>query len=158
MNGTQARRRPVPLPARGEAQEFADAVLAFLAAARRTRGRLQPRFDDVSVPQLVLLGAVEACGQEGIGAVAEYTGLSQPTVTRGAAALEQAGMVRRELAGQDGRRRVLLLTGRGAGLLQEKREVLAGHFTTAWDRLDPQQRELAAPLLRRLADLVEHLL
>ena len=34
-----------------EALEFADALLSFLAAARRTRGRMQPRFDDVTVPQ-----------------------------------------------------------------------------------------------------------
>jgi DNA-binding MarR family transcriptional regulator len=137
--------------------EFADAVLALLAAARRTRGRLQPLFDDVTVPQLVLLDAVDACGGEGIGAVADHTGLSQPTVTRGVAGLEQAGLLRREATGDDARRRVLSLTDRGRALLDDKRQVVAGHFAAAWNQLAPPERELAAPLLRRLADLVEHL-
>ena len=140
------------------AAEFADAVLGFLAAARRTRGRLQPIFDDVSVPQLVLMDAVQNCGTGGIGAVADYTGLSQPTVTRGAAALEQAGLLRRDADGGDGRRRVLSLTARGTDLLEDKRGVVAGHLSTAWSQLEPGERELAAPLLRRLADVVEHLL
>jgi DNA-binding MarR family transcriptional regulator len=140
------------------AQEFADAVLAFLAAARRTRGRLQPLFDDVTVPQLVLLDAVQSCGDEGIGAVAVYTGLTQPTVTRGVAALERAGLLDRGVAGDDGRRRVLNLTGLGRALLDDKRGVVAGHLSAAWGELDPRERELAAPLLRRLAELVERLL
>jgi DNA-binding MarR family transcriptional regulator len=142
----------------GDAAEFADAVLGFLAAARRTRGRLQPLFDDVSVPQLVLMDAVQNCGSSGIGAVADYTGLSQPTVTRGAAALEQAGLLRRDADDGDGRRRVLSLTDRGTHLLQDKRGVVAGHLSAAWSQLEPGERELAAPLLRRLAEVVGHLL
>lgn len=140
------------------AADFADAVLGFLAAARRTRGRLQPIFDDVSVPQLVLMDAVQNCGDGGVGAVADYTGLSQPTVTRGAAALEQAGLLSRVADGGDGRRRVLALTDRGAVLLEDKRAVVAGHLSAAWSQLEEGERVLAAPLLRRLADLVEHLL
>jgi len=150
-------RGPVRLDDRGDAQDFADALLAFLAAARRTRGRLQPLFDDVTVPQLVLLDAVDACGRAGIGAVAEHTGLSQPTVTRGVAGLERAGLLRRETT-DDARRRVLALTPRGRALLGEKRDVVAGHLSTAWERLDPEERRLAVPLLRRLADLVDQLL
>jgi len=161
-----ALRRAVPIVAgqhvdgaeRERAQEFADAVLALLAAARRTRGRLAPLFDDVTVPQLVLLDAVDACGRDGTVAVATHAGLSQPTVTRGLAGLEQAGLVHREAADVDARRRVIRLTGRGRALLEDKRQVVAGHFAVAWGQLDPGERELAAPLLRRLAHLVEHLL
>ena len=56
-------------PSTSAAEQFADSVLALLAVARRTRGRLQPLFDDVTVPQLVLLDAVQACGREGIAAI-----------------------------------------------------------------------------------------
>jgi DNA-binding MarR family transcriptional regulator len=140
------------------AAEFADAVLGFLAAARRTRGRLQPLFEDVTVPQLVLLDAVQNCGSGGVGAVAEYTGLSQPTVTRGAAALEQLGLLRRDADDGDGRRRTLSLTERGAVLLEDKRSVVAGHLSAAWAQLADEERVLAAPLLRRLADVVGQLL
>jgi DNA-binding MarR family transcriptional regulator len=140
-----------------EALEFADALLSFLAAARRTRGRMQPLFDDVTVPQLVLLDAIEECGAEGIRAVADFTSLSQPTVTRSAAALERDGLVRRAAADGDGRRRVLTLTSRGERLLAEKRAVVARQFAVAWDGLDASQRALAVPLLRRLSTLVDQL-
>ncbi|NYD58692.1 DNA-binding transcriptional ArsR family regulator [Nocardioides marinisabuli] len=88
-------------------------MLALLAVARRTRGRLQPLCEDVTVPQLVLLDAVQICGLEGIGAISTYTLLSQPTVTQQAASLESAGLLRRIPAEDDRRRRVLTLTERG---------------------------------------------
>jgi DNA-binding MarR family transcriptional regulator len=141
----------------GEALEFADALLSFLAAARRTRGRMQPLFDDVTVPQLVLLDAIEECGAEGIRAVADFTSLSQPTITRSAAALEREGLVRRLASDGDGRRRVLSLTPRGERLLAEKRAIVARQFAVAWDGLDASQRALAVPLLRRLSTLVDQL-
>jgi DNA-binding MarR family transcriptional regulator len=140
-----------------ESAEFADALLAFLAAARRTRGRMQPLFDDITVPQLVLLDAIEECGRDGVGAVADLTSLSQPTVTRSATALERDGLVRRGAADGDGRRRVLTLTPRGERLLSEKRAIVARQFATAWDLLTPAERSLAVPLLRRLARLVDDL-
>ena len=140
-----------------DADEFADALLAFLSAARRTRGRMQPLFDDITLPQLVLLDAIEECGRDGVGAVAELIGLSQPTVTRSALALERDGLVRREVAEADGRRRILALTPRGERLLAEKRRIVAGHFASTWSGLSPEQRSLAAPLLRRLARLVDDL-
>jgi DNA-binding MarR family transcriptional regulator len=140
-----------------DALEFADALLAFLASARRTRGRMQPLFDDVTVPQLVLLDAIEECGRDGIGAVADFTSLSQPTVTRSAAALERDGLVGRDVADGDGRRRILTLTPRGQRLLTEKRAIVARQFAVAWDRLDASERALAVPLLRHMATLVDQL-
>lgn len=139
------------------AVEFADALLAFLAAARRTRGRMQPLFDDITVPQLVLLDAIEEVGRDGVRAVADLTSLSQPTVTRSAAALERDGLVRRGTADGDGRRRILSLTPRGERLLSDKRTIVAQQFAVAWDLLTPDERALAVPLLRRLARLVDDL-
>jgi DNA-binding MarR family transcriptional regulator len=152
-----AGRPPAGPEPGGEEREFTDAVLAFLTVARRTRGRMQPLFRDVTVPQLVLMDGVQLHGVDGVGAIAEYTGLSQPTVTRGAAALERAGLIHRAPVGEDGRRQVLSLTDRGRTLLDRKRSTLAEHFTKTWNELDPQQRDLAVPLLRHLADLVERL-
>ena len=53
-DGTDAGR-VADLTQLADGAQFADAVLALLAVARRTRGRLQPLFEDVTVPQLVLL-------------------------------------------------------------------------------------------------------
>ncbi len=140
-----------------DAVDFANALLGFLAAARRTRGRMQPLFDDITVPQLVLLDAIEEVGHDGVGAIAAVTGLSQPTVTRSAGSLERIGLVSRATSDGDGRRRVLRLTKRGERLLADKRAVVAGQFAAAWDLLTPAERSLAVPLLRRLADLVDEL-
>ncbi|PZF80583.1 MarR family winged helix-turn-helix transcriptional regulator [Jiangella anatolica] len=140
-----------------EALEFADALMAFLSASRRTRGRLQPLFDDISVPQLVLLDAIEECGADGVGAVADLTGLSQPTVTRSAAALVRDGLVQYSRVDGDGRRRVLELTERGSTLLAAKRAVVAGHLAGAWQNLSPAEQALVAPLLRHLTELVDKL-
>ncbi|WP_116949935.1 MarR family winged helix-turn-helix transcriptional regulator [Jiangella endophytica] len=144
-------------PAGPQAREFADALMAFLSASRRTRGRLQPLFDDITVPQLVLLDAIEECGHDGVSAVAELTGLSQPTVTRSAGALVRDGLVRDGQVGGDGRRRVLELTERGSTLLTAKRAVVAGHLAGAWDNLAPAEQALVVPLLRHLTELVDKL-
>lgn len=140
-----------------DAREFADSLMSFLAAARRTRGRMQPLFDDITIPQLVLLDAIEECGGDGVDAVAAMTGVTQPTVTRGAAALERDGLVHRTTHHDDGRRTVLEITDRGADVLAAKRAVVAGHVAAAWTSLNTAEQALAAPLLRHLAELVEQL-
>jgi DNA-binding MarR family transcriptional regulator len=141
----------------GDGAQFADAVLALLAVARRTRGRLKPLFEDVTVPQLVLLDAVQACGREGIAAISEYTLLSQPTVTQQAAALEAAGLLRRNPAENDRRRRVLTLTERGEQLLGAKRGLVADRLAVAWTSLTAEEQAIAVPLLRHIIDLVSDL-
>lgn len=140
-----------------DGDQFADAVLALLAVARRTRGRLQPLFDDVTVPQLVLLDAVQACGREGIAAISAYTLLSQPTVTQQAAGLEAAGLLRRIPAEDDRRRRVLTLTERGEQLLAAKRGLVADRLAVAWTSLTAEEQSIAVPLLRHIIDLVSDL-
>ena len=67
------------------------------------------------------------------------------------------GLIRRESPGEDGRRTVLSLTELDDTQLDHKRALVALHFARIWEDLDPRQREVAAPLLRRLVDLVEHL-
>ncbi|WP_083768147.1 MULTISPECIES: MarR family transcriptional regulator [unclassified Nocardioides] len=143
--------------ATGDGGQFADAVLALLAVARRTRGRLQPLFDDVTVPQLVLLDAVQACGREGVGAISAYTLLSQPTVTQQAATLEAAGLLRRIPAEDDRRRRVLTLTERGERLLAAKRGLVADRLSVAWTSLSVEEQSIAVPLLRHITNLVAEL-
>lgn len=138
-------------------EQFADAVLALLAVARRTRGRLQPLFDDVTVPQLVLLDAVQTCGREGIAAISAYTLLSQPTVTQQAAGLEAAGLLLRIQADDDRRRRVLTLTDRGEQLLAAKRSLVADRLSAAWRSLTAEEQSIAVPLLRHITDLVSEL-
>ncbi|WP_156393615.1 MULTISPECIES: MarR family winged helix-turn-helix transcriptional regulator [unclassified Nocardioides] len=134
-------------------EDFADAALAFLAVVRRIRGRLQPLFEDVTVPQLVLLDAVQACAAEGIVAISDYTALSQPTVTQQAAFLEANGLLRRVPADDDRRRRLLALTERGEQLLAAKEGVVADRLSVAWIAPAAEEQALVVPSLRHLADL-----
>jgi len=140
-----------------DGEQFADAVLALLAVARRTRGRLQPLFEHVTVPQLVLLDAVQACGREGIAAISACTLLSQPTMTQQAAGLEAAGQLRRIPAADDRRRRVLTLTEREEQLLAAKRGLVADRLAVAWTSLTAEEQSIAVPLLRHSIDLVSEL-
>ncbi len=142
----------------GDANDFADALMAFLAAARRTRGRMQPLFEDITVPQLVLMDAIDETGVAGISAVAELAGLSQPTVTRSVAGLVRQGLAQVVADTTDARRRAVTLTPQGEEFLDTKREVVADHLAGAWGGLSDTERALAAPLLRHLADIVDGLL
>jgi len=140
------------------ATDFATAVLEFLATARRTRGRLQTRIDDISVPQFIVMDAIDVCGSHGISAVAAHLGLSQPTVTRSVATLERQQLVSSEVSVDDARVRRVFLTTAGNRTVHKKRQVVAALLDSLWSHLDADEQESAAPLLRRLAVLVNELM
>src|SRR4051794_16541872 len=107
--------------------DFVDAVLDLLRAARRTGGAANTVQEDaISVPQLVVLGAIDVVGDRGVSAVAEQAGLAQPTVTRALTALERRGMVTRTPHARDGRSTCIALTAAGSAVLEEKRQELIG--------------------------------
>ena len=150
--------RSLPTPNAAAAADFGTAVLEFLATARRTRGRLQTRIDDISVPQLIVMDAIDACGSQGISAVAAYLGLSQPTVTRSVAMLERQRLVGSEVSVDDARVRRVFLTTAGNRTVHKKRQVVAALLDSVWSHLDAAEQASAAPLLRRLAVLVDELM
>ncbi|GAA0321365.1 MarR family transcriptional regulator [Actinoallomurus spadix] len=139
-------------------EDFVDAVLDLLRAARRTGGAANAVAGDaISVPQLVVLGAIDVAGDRGISAVAERAGLAQPTVTRALVALERRGMVERTPHASDGRSRCVALTAPGRAVLEEKRQEIVGRFAELWADLPAGEREHAVSLVRRLSAITDRL-
>ncbi|MCO6009762.1 MarR family transcriptional regulator [Actinoallomurus purpureus] len=138
--------------------DFVDAVLDLLRAARRTGGAANTvQGDAISVPQLVVLGAIDVVGDRGVSAVAEQAGLAQPTVTRALTALERRGMVTRTPHARDGRSTCIALTAAGRAVLEEKRQEIVGRFAEIWQDLAAGEREHAVSLVRRLSAVTDRL-
>jgi DNA-binding MarR family transcriptional regulator len=138
--------------------EFVDAVLDLMRTARRTGGAAHTvRGDGVSVPQLVVLAAVDVAGGQGVTAVAERAGLAQPTVTRALAALERRGLVLRTPHASDRRTASLALTAVGQGVLEETMRNLVARFGELWESLAEDQREHAVRLIRSLSRITAEL-
>jgi DNA-binding MarR family transcriptional regulator len=138
--------------------EFVDAVLDLMRAARRTGGAAHTvRGDGVSVPQLVVLAAVDVAGGQGVTAVAERAGLAQPTVTRALAALERRSLVVRAPHVSDGRTTSLALTPDGKAVLEETRRNVVARFGELWETLADDQREHAVRLIRSLSRITAEL-
>lgn len=147
--GVPETRREIPASA---FDEFVGAVLDFMRAARRAGGSAHGiGGDGVSLPQVVVLDAIDGTGERGVSAVADRAGLAQPTVTRALTALERRGMVRRAPHASDGRSTSLFLTATGRTLLEDKRRQIVGRFAELWSTLDRDERGHAVALVRSLS-------
>lgn len=138
--------------------DFVEAVLDFMRAARRAGGAANSARDDaISVPRLAVLAAIEVVGDKGVSAVADRAGLAQPTVTRALAALERRGMVRRTPHASDGRSSCLAVTAAGRAVLTDKRREIVDRFAEIWESIGEQDREPAIRFVRRLSAVADDL-
>jgi DNA-binding MarR family transcriptional regulator len=139
-----------------EQDAFSTALLDFLRATRRVRGRLADS-DELSLSQYHLLEPLIEGGRLAICELALAAGVSAPTATRMLTGLERARLVERVpcdadrrvvhvVLTEDGRARVLSARDRGE---QRRAEIFAS--------LSPGERREAARLLERLAEAVEGL-
>jgi DNA-binding MarR family transcriptional regulator len=139
-----------------EQDAFSNALLDFLRATRRVRGRLGDS-DELSLSQYHLLEPLIDGERLAICELALAAGVSAPTATRMLTGLERARLVERVpcdadrrvvhvVLTDDGRARVLSARDRGE---QRRAEIFAS--------LSPGERREAARLLERLAEAVEGL-
>ena len=124
----------------------------------RTRGRLQPLFEDITVPQLVLLDAVQACGLRGHRC---HLGVRAAEPTDGDPAGGRPGS-RRATASHPGRGRSTPASARTSpsavsSSCPAKRGLVSDRLSAAWTSLTPQEQSIAVPLLRHITDLVRGL-
>ena len=133
------------------------ALIRLVQASRRSSSRMQRRMPEISVPQLAILLAVEQAGDQGVGAIADAAGLAQPTVTRSLGGLERGGLINRRPDHRDRRGTKIGLTTQGRKLLREKQDEIADRMVMLWSSLTEAERELAIPLLERLAELLDRL-
>jgi DNA-binding MarR family transcriptional regulator len=139
-----------------EQEAFSTALLEFLRATRRVRGRLGDS-DELSLSQYHLLEPLIEGERLAICELALAAGVSAPTATRMLTGLERAGLVQRVPCDADrrvvhvvltdeGRDRVLAARARGE---QRRAEIFAS--------LSAGERREAVRLLERLAEAVEGL-
>ena len=138
--------------------ELSDALHDFFRAARRARGReaRRPAGDGLSLAQYLLLEPL-AEGPLTNGQLAENAGVAPPTATRMVDGLLERGLVSRLEDPADRRAVLISLTTAGRKALTAKLREYDSRRRRIGAALEPDEREVAADLLRRLADVIEEL-
>jgi DNA-binding MarR family transcriptional regulator len=137
---------------------FEDALAQFFRAARRARGRANQRTapDELSLAQWHLVEPLLDGPQPG-ARLAETADVSPPTASRMIDTLAERGHLSR--VADAGDRRVVRLELTRAGrqaALAKRREIRRVHIRMAQE-FEPAERERAAEILARLAQIVEEL-
>ncbi|AKG44931.1 MarR family transcriptional regulator [Streptomyces sp. JH002] len=118
-------------------------VAVFARRAEQTRlGALGPARNSMDRAAYLLLSRLDQEGPTGVKALAHGMGIDSSTVTRQAAPLVDAALVRRTADPDDGRAVVLQLTPRGSSRLEEvrssRRELMA-LLTQEWTEGEREQ-------------------
>jgi DNA-binding MarR family transcriptional regulator len=106
---------------------------------------------DVSVTQCYAIEALVRRGPSGLGELATELYLDKSTASRVVATLERKGYVRRTPHPEDGRAIVLEVTAAGRRLHGRIRADLVGEARELLSDFEPEVRDGAARLIRRLA-------
>ena len=130
----------------------------FFSALRRAKGRAAiQRGNELTLPQVHLLGPLAGGDRARIGELADAAGVTAPTASRMVDSLEREGIVTRVAADGDRRAVAVELTDRGAGLYERKRSEFHAKRMEIFDALSAAEREQAARLLGRMAELIDEL-
>jgi DNA-binding MarR family transcriptional regulator len=145
-------------PPAGGAEDFVDALNAFARAVRRARGASTGAGDRaLTLSQFNLLEPLAERGEASVRGLADAAGVSPPTATRTLDPLERAGLVHRRRSAPDRRVVTVSLTANGREVLDAQRAWIAERQHALYASLAPGERTAAAPLLQRLAELVDEL-
>lgn len=140
------------------AEEFIDALNEFARAVRRARGASTGAGDrGLTLSQFNLLEPLGERGEASVRGLAAAAGVSAPTATRTLDPLERGGMVRRRRSVTDRRVVTVSLTPAGRAVLTAQRAWVAERQQALYASLTADERDGAARLLQRLADLVDEL-
>lgn len=138
-------------------EEIAEAWDAFMHAMRRARGRSAARLDGggLSLSQYLLVVPLLDEAPLPTGELAARALVSAPSATRMIDGLERDGLVRRAASPDDRRVVLVSLTGEGARVVREKRELIRARRRELVRTLAPAERAEAARILQRMATLVD---
>jgi DNA-binding MarR family transcriptional regulator len=136
--------------------DFVAAWESFFKAVNRARGRAgRVGEGELTLAQFNLLEPLATTSALPAGVLAEEAGVSAPSATRMLDALTRVGHVRRTTDGRDRRVVLVSLTAPGSAALARRREAVEATRRRIHDSLAPDERELAAGLLRRLSDVLD---
>lgn len=142
-----------------EVEGLEEALLAFMAAYRRSRSSLHrdPGLVGLTNAQFAVLEAVQAQGVDGVGSVAAAARLAQPPTTRAIGRLEAKGLVERRPTTGDQRVSALEVTAAGTELLAHHRRRLREAAIRLHRTLSESARADAAALLAVLGEVFDEL-
>jgi DNA-binding MarR family transcriptional regulator len=137
-------------------EQFSAAWEAFFRTTRRVRARAgRTPVEGLSVPQYQLLEALREADALTVGELAESAGVAAPTATRMLDCLARDGHVTRRHSEADRRAVLVSLTPDGREALEAAHERAEAFRRRVFEALDPQERDRAAVLLTRLAEVME---
>jgi DNA-binding MarR family transcriptional regulator len=139
-----------------ELEAFSAALVEFLRATRRVRGRLGDE-GELSLSQFHLLEPLLDGERLGVCELAEAAGVSAPTATRMLAGLERDGLVERSPCSLDRRVVRVVLTDEGRQRTVAKRARGEARRAEIFESLSEGERREAARLLERLTAAMEAL-
>ncbi len=128
--------------------------LRQIIRAMDIRSRYLAKTVGLTVPQLVVLRAIDEHEQIPIGRIAEQASLSQATVTSIVDRLEQRGLLVRARGDVDRRKVWLNVTRDGAMLLAKSPEILDKEFVAAFEELEPWEQSQILASFQRVAAMM----
>jgi DNA-binding MarR family transcriptional regulator len=129
-------------------------TLRQIIRAMDIRSRHLAKTVGLTVPQLVVLRAIDEQGQLPIGRIAEGVSLSQATVTNIVDRLAQRGLVVRERGDVDRRKVWLTVTSAGEELLAKSPDILDKEFVDAFEELQPWEQSQILASFQRVAAMM----
>jgi MarR family transcriptional regulator, organic hydroperoxide resistance regulator len=136
-------------------QRFSTGWESFFRTTRRLRARAGKFPGELTLPQYHLLEALRDIDELPVGELADRAGVAPPTATRMLDCLARDGFVERRHSESDRRSVLVSLTTRGQAAVETAHEVIETWRREVFERLRPDEREPAARLLARLAEVLE---
>ena len=137
-------------------REFLDVLGALRQIIRATdlHSKHVMKVSGLTVPQLVIMIAIEDLGAVTVRQVSQHVSLSQATVTIILNRLEDRGFILRSRNTADKRVVNSSLTEKGKEALLNTPPLMDGQFMRRYSKLDPKEREQILSSLQQLASLM----
>jgi DNA-binding MarR family transcriptional regulator len=137
-------------------RDFTASWERFFRITRRIRARAgRAELDGLSLSQYQLLEPLRTADELTVGELAESAGVAAPTATRMLDCLARDGLIERRHSEQDRRAVLVSLTAEGAATVERAHARAEEWRGRVFASLEPGEREQAARLLSRLADILE---
>lgn len=138
-------------------KDYDEILIAMRRIMRATDLQSQKllRQSGLTVPQLLVMQAIEREGSPSTSALARHIVVSQATVTRIIDRLERAGLVKREKSSQDKRVVNVRLTDEGRSKLDDAPEPLQAEFLREFRKLADWEQQMLKSSLLRIAAMMD---
>jgi DNA-binding MarR family transcriptional regulator len=138
-------------------KDYDEILIALRRIMRATDLQSQKlvRQSGLTVPQLLVMQAIEKEGSPSTSALARHIVVSQATVTRIIDRLERAGLVRRAKSSKDKRVVNVRLTDEGRSKLEIAPEPLQAEFLRKYRKLADWEQQMLKSSLLRIAAMMD---